>query len=171
MGQMFSHPFSMDMFQVGAPSARDHNLLRLNEQIMARVAYFNNSRSKLHIEQLFKKHTNEVTNLMTVDSMRAALHELGIQLTQDEAAVVFGTVDTDENGGLDLQEFMKAVEYPSKLQQWLNTLPLSQLLAHCLSFKADNSNDLLREVRVVYICGLTPVKFIFRLRLQKISPS
>ena len=26
-------------------------------------------------------------------------------------------------------------------------------------------------IRVVYVCGLTPVKFVFRLQLQKISPA
>jgi hypothetical protein len=31
------------------------------------------------------------------------------------------TADTDENGGLDLQEFMKAIKYPSKVQQWMDS--------------------------------------------------
>jgi hypothetical protein len=124
----------------------DHDAARLNKQIQARVAHFHLSRNQLHNELIFKKHANQATNLMTVNAMTAALRELGVQLTQDEAAVVFESVDTDENGGLDLQEFTKAINHPSRVQQWIETLPLSPLLAHCLSFKGGVSSDPLREV-------------------------
>jgi hypothetical protein len=61
---------------------------------------------------------------------------------------VFETADTDEDGGLNLQEFTTAVNHPSKVRQWIETLPLSQLLAHCLAFKGvgSESSDQLREV-------------------------
>ncbi len=72
------------------------------------------------------------------------MREVGIQLTAEEASVLFETFDTDENGGLDLQEFTKAIKYPSKVEQWVDSLPLSKLFAHCLSFK--EGYDSLREV-------------------------
>mmetsp|Transcript_34092 Transcript_34092/g.71581 ORF Transcript_34092/g.71581 Transcript_34092/m.71581 type:complete len:178 (+) Transcript_34092:241-774(+) len=81
---------------------------------------------------------------MTLDTVHNALRELGIHLTAEEAAVSFEISDTDENQGLDLHEFMKAIKYPSKVEQWANTLPLNRLLAHCLSF--NDSDDPLREV-------------------------
>ena len=126
----------------------DHDAARLTEQIQARVGHFYNIRNQLHNEQIFKKHANQTTNLMSADAMSAALCELGVQLSRDEAAAVFESVDADENGGLDLQEFLMAINHPSKVQQWIETLPLSQLLAHCLSFKAasGDSSDPLREV-------------------------
>ncbi len=83
---------------------------------------------------------------MTANAMNAALRELGVKLTPDEAAAVFQSADTDENVGLDLQEFIKAINHPSKVQQWVETLPISSLLAHCLSFKGGDSSDPLREV-------------------------
>jgi hypothetical protein len=127
-------------------SDQDLNAPLLTKQIRARVAHFHNSRNRLHNELIFKKHANQATNLMTADAMTAALRDLGVQLTQEDAAVAFELADTDENGGLDLHEFMKAINQPSKVQQWIETLPLSQLLAHCLSFKGGASNDPLREV-------------------------
>ena len=36
---------------------------------------------------------------------------------------------------------------------------------------SDKISALLVNLKVVYVCGLTPVKFNFRLRLQKISPA
>ncbi len=52
----------------------------------------------------------------------------------------------DDNGGLDEKEFTKAVKYPGKVEQWADSLPLSKLLAHCLSFKFKEADDPLREV-------------------------
>jgi hypothetical protein len=138
------HKSSNSLLRSGRDS--DHDAARLTEQIQARVAHFHDSRNQQHNELVFNKHANQATNLMTVDAMTAALLELGVQLTQDEAAAVFESVDTDENGGLDLQEFTKAINRPSKVQQWIETLPLAPLLAHCLSFKGGDSSDPLREV-------------------------
>ena len=123
-----------------------HDSARLTEQIQARVAHFHNSRNHVHNELIFKKHADQATNLMAAAAMTAALRELGVQLTEDEAAAVFESANADENGGLDLQEFIKAINRPSKVQQWVETLPLSPLLAHCLSFKGGDSSDPLREV-------------------------
>jgi hypothetical protein len=116
------------------------------ERIQARVAVFFNLRDSetSYISELFKKHANSRTNLLTAESTRSALREIGVRLTAEEAAVLFEIFDTDDNGGLDLQEFMKAIKYPGKVEQWADSLPLSKLLAHCLSFK--ESDDQLREV-------------------------
>ncbi len=113
-----------------------------------RVGHFHNSRNQLHNELICKKHANQATNLMSADDMNAALCELGVQLSRDEAAAGVESVDTVENRGLGLHEFMKAINHPSKVQQWIETLPLSQLLSHCLSFKGarGESSDPLREV-------------------------
>ena len=117
------------------------NLLR---KIQAQVSFFLNLRDQSYISDLFNKHANSATNLITADSVRNVMRDIGVQMTADEAAVLFETFDTDENGGLDLQEFTKAIKHPSKVEQWANTLPLSKLLARCLSFK--ESDDPLREV-------------------------
>ncbi len=117
---------------------------RVKKRIQARIAHFLNSRDDIYIRELFKKHANPQTNLLTVDSMQITLSELGIQLNLEEMASVFEIADTDENGGLDLQEYMKAINYPCKVEQWANSLPLSKLLAHCLSF--NEGDEPLKEV-------------------------
>ncbi len=82
----------------------------------------------------------------SIFTLYAALHELGVQVTRDEAAVFFETTDSEEKGGLNLQEFIQAINYPFKVQQWINTLQLSPLLAHCLTFRGGDSHDPLREI-------------------------
>jgi hypothetical protein len=67
-------------------------------------------------------------------------------LNAEEISVLFETSDVDENGGLDEQEFTKAVMYPGKVEQWADGLPLSKLLAHCLSSTFKEGEDPLREV-------------------------
>jgi Ca2+-binding EF-hand superfamily protein len=57
---------------------------------------------KSYVEDLIKKRANLTTKPMTVNTSDA-LRELGLQLTRDEADVVFETADTDENGGLNFK--------------------------------------------------------------------
>ncbi len=113
-------------------------------RIQLRVADFFNLRDDAYIEKLFKKHADQMGVMMTVDSMHNALREVGIHLTQEEACFLFKTLDVDESGGLDLHEFIGALKCPCKVEQWTDSLPLSKLLAHCLSFK--DSSDPLREI-------------------------
>ena len=65
--------------------------------------------------------------------LQEALGEFGIQTTSEEAAELFTTVDADDNGGLDFGEFRQIIRQPSsQVEQFLNTLPLSGMLASCL---------------------------------------
>ncbi len=82
--------------------------------------------------------------MMSIGSMGIVLSELGVRLTSEEIAVFFKTADKDGNGGLDLQEFTNAIKCPCKVKESTDTLPLSQLLAHCLKFK--ESKDPLKEI-------------------------
>jgi hypothetical protein len=99
-----------------------------------------------HVKQVFEQHKDRHTNLISISALPGALIDLGISLTTEEISVLFETSDTDENGGLDEQEFTKAVKYPGKVEQWADSLPLSKLLAHCLSFRFKEGDDPLREV-------------------------
>jgi hypothetical protein len=123
---------------------KNSDAVELIQRIEMRVASFLKRRNPDCIEFVFKKYRNQATNLLAADSLHLALFELGIQFTAEEITALFDTFDIDENGGLDLQEFTNISKYPSKVEQWTRSLPLSQLLAHCLSFK--ESDDPLREI-------------------------
>jgi hypothetical protein len=103
-------------------------------------------RNVSHVKQVFDQHKDEHTNLVSPIALPGALIDLEISLTKEEIAIVFETSDMDDNGGLDEKEFTKAVKYPGKVEQWADSLPLSKLLAHCLSFKFTQGDDPLREV-------------------------
>ena len=61
---------------------------------------------------------------------------------------LFAELDVDRNGGLDFDEFVRAVRHPSDIETWCATLPLAKLLASCLeSVKgSDESPDPIREM-------------------------
>ena len=113
-------------------------------KIQDSITLFFNLRDFSHVQKIFEQHKDRNTHLISKKALPDALRDLGIHLTEEEASVLFETSDRDENGGLDLQEFTKAMKYPGKVEQWADNLPLSKLLAHCLSFK--ESDDPLREV-------------------------
>ena len=122
----------------------EDGILPITSKIQIRVTLFFNMRNASHVETVFDQHKDMHTHLISISALPGALEDLGIRLTAEEVSVLFDTSDADENGGLDLQDFMRAIKYPGKVEQWADSLPLSRLLAHCLSFK--EGDDPLREV-------------------------
>jgi hypothetical protein len=96
-----------------------------------------------YIDKIHKKYCGLKTGL-TFDDFRSALHECGVRLSPEDQALVFKRADLDEGGGQRLQEFRTAVRTPTRLEQWVSTLPLTRLLAHCLGLRVGDSEDPLR---------------------------
>jgi hypothetical protein len=94
---------------------------------------------------VFINYADQDTKRIKFGPFKRSLIELGVRLPSDEIKAVFETADTDESGGLYLAGFTRAIQYPCQVEQWAATLPLSQLLAQCLSFK-ESSDDPLRKV-------------------------
>ena len=57
---------------------------------------------------------------------------MGIEMQREKCAQLFREVDIDEDDGLDAEEFLRAINCPSELEQWSSTLPLAKLLGCCL---------------------------------------
>jgi len=91
-----------------------------------------NRLSPLHIDQLFKKFADQPSNKVSKSRFRAALQEVGIVLTPGKETEMFREADIDEDGGLDRDEFVRAINVPSELEQLCTTLPLAKLLAACV---------------------------------------
>ena len=81
----------------------------------------------------FEKFADVQTRLIMHNRLKDAMGELGKHVNEDEAATIFTSMDTDNNGGLDFDEFSAAMGQPStQAEQFLNTLPLSGMLASSL---------------------------------------
>ena len=68
----------------------------------------------------------------------AAWKFLGLETGTTDFTLLFKKADINGDGFLDLEEFGRIISRPSKLEQWLSTLPLARLLSFCLE-AADQS--------------------------------
>jgi hypothetical protein len=94
------------------------------------------------VKDIFEKYADKAQNMILPNRLQESLGELGVQITSEEAEELFTIVDIDENGGLDFGEFRQVIRQPfSQVEQFLNTLPLSGMLASCL-VKQDSTEPL-----------------------------
>jgi len=83
-------------------------------------------------------HQYSAADKMPLKGFVTALNELGISSNSADPSHLFKEADIDEDGFLDVEEFGRVISRPSKLEQWLSTLPLARLLSFCLE-AADQS--------------------------------
>jgi hypothetical protein len=80
------------------------------------------------------------------DGLQAALLELGVPMKRDKAEELMVVMDLDENGGLDFEEFKRAVQQqPTQLEQWAGMLPLAGMLARSLPVSSGQGDQPLRD--------------------------
>ena len=96
------------------------------------------------IEKVFLQFSDEKTKRIVEGNYLPALQALGMPAQWQQ---LFAEVDIDQDGGLDLDEFVRAVRHPSELETWCATLPLAKLLACCLDSEGggDESPDPVRS--------------------------
>ena len=94
-----------------------------------------------HLKVHFQKFADEATLRMPCSQFLPALQEMGVESAPERAADLFKEADIDEDGGLDLDEFIRVIRRTTELEQWCSTLPLSKLLSFCLEtpFKRANT--------------------------------
>ena len=81
------------------------------------------------VEKVFHQFSNNSTNRITEMNYLRALEALGISARR---ARPFAELDVDQEGGLDLDEFVRTVRYPSNLEMFFSTLPLAKMLVWCI---------------------------------------
>jgi hypothetical protein len=80
------------------------------------------------------------------DGLQAALLELGVHVDSSKVDEVMLMMDLDENGGLDFEEFKRAVQQqPMALEQWASMLPLAGMLARSLPVSGGLGDQALRD--------------------------
>ena len=107
--------------------------------LLARVDVYLFRRNKQFVQGVFDRHADPGTKdpsarLLSAHKLQAALSEFGVQLTASEASKLAVAMDTEDNGGLNLEEFVQALNQPpTQVEQFVDTLPLTGMLAACLS--------------------------------------
>ena len=81
------------------------------------------------LKQIFQKFQDTDSNLILKENLRSILTYLGLEGSETDIEEIFFTVDTNADGGLDFNEFQRAVSRPSSVEQWAGELPLAQLVA------------------------------------------
>jgi hypothetical protein len=113
--------------------ARDAEESDLVGSLGVKIDRFLQGRSTEFVRSVYAKYVDKERKLVLKDSLQKALGEFGVCISSEEAEELFTTVDIDNRGGLELSEFRQAISQPSsQVEQFLNTLPLSGMLASCL---------------------------------------
>jgi hypothetical protein len=101
-----------------------------------------------HEEQVFVKYAGHLKGTISDEQFKAALKDLRL-FTINDYERMFKEADINKDSVLDFEEFSRAVRLPSKLEQYLSTLPLAKLLAFCLTSAHESiaeSNDPVRAI-------------------------
>ena len=103
---------------------------------------------------IFENYADAKSSKITENRFMTALKDLNLASEQDSLDLpqLFREADIDEDGTLDMNEFSRFLNRPSKLEQWSNTLPLAKLLSFCLLAADESASAAPDPLRI--ICGL-----------------
>ena len=122
--------------------------LKISKQIDAGI----NRRDKAFVKQKFDSHSNKHNGLIMVSCIEPALIELGIDCQLTEIEEIFMSRGLNIDAGLDFQEFFSFVNTPSPVEEWVRSLPLSQLVADAMPTE-DRSH---RKDPLRYLSSISP---------------
>ncbi len=102
-----------------------------------------------------------------IDRLHAALCELGIHMDRDNTDEL-ALMDLDGNGGLDFEEFKRAVhqQQTTQLEQWACMLPLAGMLARSLPLSDGKGDQPLRDFSRLSDDGINAAINVFSKGLQ-----
>lgn len=106
----------------------------LVKKLQSQIERFLKRRNDEYVGKVFLQYADKDTMLILPDKFHAALSDFGVHLMAEEEALLLTTMDIDNNGGLDLNEFTAALRQPStSVEQFVGTLPISGMLASSLA--------------------------------------
>ena len=92
--------------------------------------------SKFYDRKLLHFGTSGLTN----QQFASVLKEIGIVMNEDDVKTLFHTVDVNNDGVMNLEEFKRAVRFPSTMESFFCTLPIIQIFADAMP--GEMGNDL-----------------------------
>ena len=103
------------------------------------------------------------------DALHDALHKLNVHLSKEKEEELMAMMDLDENGGLDYDEFKRAVaQPPTQLEQWASMLPLAGLLAKSLPITSGQGDQPLRDFSRLSVEEIDTTVNAFRVGLRRL---
>ena len=108
-----------------------------------------NRRNDEFLQEYFDRKVGEYgTSTLNRQQFTSALEELGVRMNEDDVSIVFRTADLNSDGVLHLEEFKKAVRFPSTIEQFISTLPITQVFADAMPDETDTESRLRRFSRI-----------------------
>jgi Ca2+-binding EF-hand superfamily protein len=101
-------------------------------------------RNKGAIKAIFDLHKDSGTELLTPVSLRLALIDLDVHVSEAEVTQFIQTMDLNNDGGLDFQEFLNVIDKPTPVELWARSLPLAELIASAMPRNGGENKDSLR---------------------------
>jgi hypothetical protein len=142
---------TQELFQRKEPNAegvKESCMLRLNSQeILISAVHQHLDRQGDHfLKQVFDKFSAINEGFVNTEGLYDALIELGMPAGRNKVEELMVTMDLDESGGLNFEEFKLAVKQPpTQLEQWASMLPLSGILARSLPISSGQGDQPLRD--------------------------
>jgi hypothetical protein len=136
------------------------------EQLQSSVDRFLKRRQEAFAKDVYERHADPNEHLILPDGLQHALEEMGVQIKSEEVQALMVMTDFDKNGGLDFEEFRRALmKPPTKLEQWVDTLPLAGLLASCFTLP---EGDQLHEVSLLSAENLNAIAEAYAYGLKRV---
>jgi hypothetical protein len=95
---------------------------KVKNQIRAGINRRDDEKLKDLFERTIKKSG---TQGLSTRQFASALEEVGVHLKEDEIKSLFHTMDVNNDEVMDFEEFKKAVQSPSAIEQLISTLPIN----------------------------------------------
>jgi hypothetical protein len=94
----------------------------------------------------FSEISHGTEMLVRTKGLHDALLKLGLPAAKEKVEALMEIMDLDENGGLDYEEFKRAVaQPPTQLEQWASMLPLAGMLSRSLPVSGGQGDQPLRD--------------------------
>ena len=121
-------------------NSKMENLDSLSDQIRLQVEYCLKRQDERFLLSVFQKHKKHLiqgmkqgTEGILKENLQAAMEELNIFMQIDTVENIFLTMDVNNDGFLDFEEFKIAVLRPSPMEQWTSSIPLNKIIAAALT--------------------------------------
>jgi hypothetical protein len=91
------------------------------------------------IKQVFDNHKTSFTDgskvereVIKKDKIQAAMNELKVNSFDQSLEEIFKSIDVNHDGEVDFEEFKLFLQRPSRIDKWLRSLPIIQLIRSAL---------------------------------------
>jgi hypothetical protein len=120
-------------------------------------------------DEFSERSSSSTETLIRADRLHDALLKLDIHVSREKEEELMAIMDLDVNGGLDYDEFKRAVaQPPTQLEQWASMLPLAGLLARSLPIRGGQGDQPLRDFSRLRVDEIDTAVDAFRVGLRRL---